>query len=325
MTAHGVQVDAIVGLDIGGTKTAVVVGDRRGGILSREQFATSPGRGFRPVWEELRVSIRRALDRRGAAVSAISVSIGGPLDTANGIVKSPPNLPGWSDIPLKQMLVDEFRLPVFVEHDGNAGALAEWYFGAGRGFRNIIFITMGTGLGAGLILNGKLYRGTSDVAGEIGHIRIAEHGPMAYGKPGSLEGFGSGAGIARLAGTMFPSLWGPAATVVEVYEKYRAGSAEAMAVFDRAALHFGRGLAILVDLLNPERIILGGIGMRLADALVEPARRALAAEALPEALRVCEVVPALLGESIGDLAALCAAYDQGGLLMREQQPEGGSR
>lgn len=322
MTAQSGQAVSIIGLDIGGTKTAVVAGDRRGGIHAREEFATSPGRGFQPVWDELRGCIRRTLDRSGGTASAISVSIGGPLDTANGIVKSPPNLPGWSDIPLKQMLNDEFRLPVFVEHDGNAGALAEWYFGAGKGFRNIVFITMGTGFGAGLILNGKLYRGTCDVAGEMGHIRIAEHGPLAYGKMGSLEGFGSGAGIARLASMMFPLLWGPAASVIDVYDGYRTGSVEAMAVFDRAALHLGRGLAILVDLLNPERIILGGIGMRMADALVDPARRVLAAEALPEALRVCEVVPAFLGESIGDLASLCAAYDQGGLLLQVQQNEG---
>ena len=153
-------------------------------------------------------------------------------------------------------------------------------------------------------------------------MRIAEHGPLSYGKLGSLEGFGSGGGIARLAGMMFPSLWGPGTTVMDVHDAYRAGSAEALAVFDRAALYLGRGLAILADLLNPERIILGGIGMRLADALVEPAKRVLAAEALPEALDVCEVVPAMLGESIGDLAALCAAYDQGGLLIRNAQGDG---
>lgn len=322
MTAREVHAASIIGLDIGGTKTAVVAGDRLGGVHAREQFATLPERGFRPVFEELTACARRILDRCAGTASAISVSIGGPLDVEKGIVKSPPNLPGWTDIPLKQLLKDEFRLPVFVEHDGNAGALAEWYFGAGKGFNNIVFMTMGTGLGAGLILGGKLYRGTSDVAGEMGHIRIAEHGPLAYGKMGSLEGFGSGAGIARLAAMMYPALWGPAATVIDVYDAYRAGSVEAMAVFDRAALHLGRGLAMLVDLLNPERIILGGIGMRMTDALVEPARRVLAAEALPEALRVCEVVPALLGESIGDHAALCAAYDQGGMLLRTEQHEG---
>jgi glucokinase len=311
--------ERIIGLDIGGTKTAVVIGDRKGAILNREQFPTAPERGFAAAFQDLRAAVRRSIERTSGSAVAISVSIGGPLDIGNGVIKSPPHLPGWTDIPLKKLLGEEFRLPVYCEHDGNAGALAEWYFGAGRGFRNIVFITMGTGFGAGLILDGRLYRGTSDVAGEIGHIRIAEHGPRAYGKTGSLEGFASGTGIALLAAAMFPALWGTGATAFDVYEAFRSGSAEAMAVFDRAALHLGRGLAMLVDLLNPERIILGGIGMRIVDALVEPARRVLEAEALPEALRVCAVVPAELGESIGDCAALCAAFDQGGLLLRDER------
>jgi glucokinase len=189
--------NVVIGLDIGGTKTAVVAGDRRGNVLQRTQFMTEPRRGFATVFDELKARTRAMLGKHEGHVAALSVSIGGPLDILRGVIKSPPNLPGWTDIPLKQLLLDEFGLPVFVEHDGNAGALAEWYFGAGRGFRNIVFITMGTGFGAGLILDGRLYRGTSDVAGEIGHIRVAEDGPDSYGKPGSLEGFGSGSGIAR--------------------------------------------------------------------------------------------------------------------------------
>jgi glucokinase len=303
----------IIGLDIGGTKTAVVSGDVHGTIRHRVQFPTDPLRGFDPVYRELCGAVRAVRAKDSAPVAALSVSIGGPLEVLKGIIHSPPNLPGWTDIPLKQMLADEFGLPVYVEHDGNAGALAEWYFGAGRGFRNIIFITMGTGTGAGLILNGALYRGTSDVAGEIGHLRIAEHGPASYGKAGSLEGFASGSGIAHLATMMYPALYPAGTSVLQLHEAYRAGSTEAMAVFDRASLYLGRGLANLADTLNPERIILGGLGMRLTDALVEPARRVFAEEALPAARSVCAIVPAMLGESIGDLAALCAAFDQGGL------------
>ena len=305
--------DRIIGLDIGGTKTAVVVGDRRGTILRREQFATRPERGSDAVLASITSALRRTLTDAGGTIVAISVSIGGPLDILRGVVKSPPNLPGWTNIPLKDLLADEFHLPVFVEHDGNAGALAEWYFGAGRGFRNIVFITMGTGFGAGLILDGRLYRGTSDVAGEIGHIRIAEHGPVSYGKAGSLEGFGSGSGIARLAQMMYPKIW-KEISVTELHDAYRAGSVEAMAVFERAALYLGRGLAIVADALNPERIILGGLGLRLTDALIEPAKRIFAVETLPEALRVCQIVPAGLGEAIGDYASLAAALEQGGLL-----------
>jgi len=304
----------ILGLDIGGTKTALVLGSMRGGILWRTQFPTHAGRGFAIVFAEINQTIETALNSAGGNVVAISVSIGGPLDVLNGIIKSPPNLPGWTNIPLKKLLAERYSLPVYIEHDGNAGALAEFYFGAGRNFRNIIFITMGTGFGAGLILNGQLYRGASDCAGEIGHIRIAEDGPWCYGKAGSLEGFGSGTGIAKLAQTMYPKIWNESATVIDIYNKHQAGLHEAREVFERAGFYLGRGLAILADTLNPERIILGGIGMRLGEALLAPAKRVFYEEALPQAAEVCEIVPAQLGEAIGDIASLCAAFDQGKML-----------
>jgi len=304
----------ILGVDIGGTKTAVLLGTLHGEIRHRTELPTAAQRGFSAVFQEIVTAIDKTIHSVPADVAALSVSIGGPLDVLQGIILSPPNLPGWDRIPLKQLLADRFHLPVYIEHDGNAGALAEFYFGAGRGARNIVFLTMGTGLGAGLILDGRLYRGTSDVAGELGHIRIAEDGPDCYGKPGSLEGFASGTGIARLAHMMFPGRWPKNMTVKELYADYQAGSEEARVVFSRAAQAFGRGLAMITDMLNPERIILGGLGMRLQDALVEPALAILAAEALPHALAVCRVVPAALGENIGDYAALVAAYDQGGLL-----------
>jgi glucokinase len=243
-------------------------------------------------------------------VDAVSVSIGGPLDVLQGIILSPPNLPGWDAVPLKELLTARFHLPVYVEHDGNAGALAEWMFGAARGKRNVIFLTMGTGFGGGFILDGRLYRGTTDVAGEVGHLRIADDGPDCYGKPGSLEGFTSGTGIALLAHRMYPGRWNKSMTVRDLADADRTGSPEAHAVFAAAARNFGRGLALLIDTLNPECIVLGGLGMRLQDVLVQPALRVAEEESLPRAWKACQVVPAQLGEAIGDLAALCAAIDQ---------------
>jgi glucokinase len=303
----------ILGVDIGGTKTAVVLGTLHGEIVHRSELPTGAQRGFDAVYHDITMAIETTIRPVAADVVALSVSIGGPLDVLQGVILSPPNLPGWDRIPLKQLLAGRFHMPVYIEHDGNAGALAEYHFGAGRGARNIVFLTMGTGFGAGLILDGRLYRGTNDVAGEIGHIRIAEDGPDCYGKPGSLEGFASGTGIARLARMMFPGRWPQTITVKELYTEYGAGVDEARVVFSRAAQAFGRGLAMIADMLNPERIILGGLGMRLQDALVEPALAIFAAEALPRALAVCRVVPASLGENIGDYAALVAAYDQGRL------------
>jgi glucokinase len=301
----------ILGLDIGGTKTAAVLGTQRGDIRWRKQLATKPDCGFESTFSKITAMAREALASSPERVEAISVSIGGPLDVLNGIVKSPPNLPGWNEIPLKRLLKEQFSLPVYVEHDGNAGALAEFYFGAGRGSRNIVFLTMGTGFGAGLILDGKLYRGTNDTAGEIGHIRIAEDGPYCYGKAGSLEGFCSGTGMAKLARSMFPSLWNESSTVSDLYNVYQSGSPEARQVFEKAGLYLGRAFAMIGDLLNPERIILGGLGMRIGDAFLPMAQRVFREEALPQVAAVCTIVPAQLGETIGDIASLCAAIDQG--------------
>lgn len=303
----------ILGLDIGGTKTAAVVGTPKGEIRWRKQISTGASRGFDAAFSDICQLARGAVAASPEHVDAVSVSIGGPLDVLNGIVKSPPNLPDWHDVPLKRILHEQLLLPVYVEHDGNAGALAEFYFGAGRGFRNIVFLTMGTGFGAGLILNGRLYRGSNDTAGEIGHVRIAEDGPLCYGKIGSLEGFGSGTGIAKLAQMMYPGLWTPSVTVSELYEAFRHGSAEAKRVFETAALQIGRAFAMIGDLLNPERIILGGLGMRVGDAFLPTAERVFREEALPQVVAICRVVPAELGESIGDIASLCAAIDQGAM------------
>lgn len=212
----------ILGLDIGGTKTAAVVGDQNGRVHQRTSSPRVQGAGFFATFAEL--CDQAELVRAGRAVDVISVSIGGPLEIEPGVIHSPPNLPGWDDIPLKSLLEERFGLPVHVEHDGNAGALAEWYFGAARGARNVVFLTMGTGFGAGLILNGKLYRGACDLAGEVGHVRIAETGLEAFGKAGSWEGFCGGAGIARLAAVRFPRRWGDEQiTARDIADLARAG------------------------------------------------------------------------------------------------------
>lgn len=310
----------IIGIDVGGTKTAVVLGSLAGSLKWRKQFGMQAGRSFGDTFEELCRHVEEGRRSADADVVALSVSIGGPLDVLQGIIMSPPHLPEWRDVRLKQILSARFGLPVYVEHDGNAGALAEFYFGAGMGLRNIIFLTMGTGFGGGLILNGRLYRGTSDVAGEFGHVRIAEDGPLCYGKRGSLEGFASGTGIARLAREMYPERYGEGVTTADLYRDYEKGEKEAAAVFGRASFHLGRGFALMADTLNPQRIILGGLGVRVFDALVKPSLEVFEKEALPEAFRVCRIVPAELGEAIGDYASLCAALDQGGLFQVMNRP-----
>ena len=197
-----------IGVDIGGTKTAVVLGCEGPELFAKAQLKTrnfsTPEKGI----EEIAAIIGRVLQERNiphSQIQSVGVSCGGPLDIDRGLILSPPNLPGWDRTPIVSMLRESLGIPVYLQNDANAGALAEWRWGAGKGCRNIIFLTFGTGLGAGLIVNGQLYTGANDMAGEVGHIRLAEFGPAGYGKIGTLEGFASGGGIAQVAKTVILS------------------------------------------------------------------------------------------------------------------------
>ena len=186
---------SLLGLDIGGTKTAVVVGDRSGAVLERREIASGAARGFDAMFGDLAREVDAAL-ARAPSVDAIGVSIGGPLDADAGLVLGPPHLPGWDRVPLAALLRERTGRPVYLDHDAKAGALAEWMFGAPRGTRSAVFLTCGTGLGAGVIADGRLLRGAADAAGEVGHWRVAADGPSLYGKRGSWEGYASGTGLA---------------------------------------------------------------------------------------------------------------------------------
>ncbi len=302
-----------IGIDIGGTKCAVVLGDEEGHVLDR--FAMPTG-ACAPTLEALFAAVAKHRD-----YAAIGVSCGSPLDAERGIIQSPPNLPGWDDVHIVDMLTERFGVPAFLRNDADAGALAEWKFGAGRGTKHMIFLTCGTGMGAGLILGGRLYAGASGAGGEVGHMRLAEIGPVGYGKAGSFEGFCSGGGIAQ-TGEMVarmraqvgrPVPWddGTPITAKRLAEAAYAGDEAAREVWDRTAEMLGRGVAILIDVLNPQRIVIGSIFARSGDLLRPGMERVIARECLPHAAAACEIVPAALGERIGDMAALSIAV--GGL------------
>ncbi len=226
-------------------------------------------------------------------------------------------------MPIVEELQKALGCPAFLQNDANACALAEWRLGAGIGTRNMVFLTFGTGMGAGLILNGNLYEGTSDLGGEVGHIRLAEDGPEGYGKAGSFEGFCSGGGIARLARAE-AAKWLAAGRAVSfcsdesgvdsittkaVGDAAEAGDLLAREVLATTVRYLGRGLALLMDILNPQRIVIGSIFIRCRRFLQPSMDAEIAREALPGAAAVCEVVPAKLGESIGDYASLSVAVD----------------
>jgi glucokinase len=301
----------IFGWDVGGTKTALLLGDRQGQIHRRVELTTPAREPFEVALPLLAAAGQRFLAECAnsglSPVEALSVSVGGPLDIEQGVLFAPPHLAAWGEAHLKAGLEQAFQLPVYVEHDGNAGALAEFHFGAGMGARNLVFLTVGTGLGAGIILNGQIYHGSTDMAGEVGHIRMAEDGPLEYGKAGSWEGFSSGSGLAQLAHLRDPRRWPAGVTTREVVGAALAGDASALAVVEESGRWLGRGMAILVDLLNPDVIVVGTLGVVLGDLLLAPARAMLQAEALPRAAQACRVVPAALGSRLGDVAALMAA------------------
>jgi glucokinase len=303
----------ILGLDIGGTKTAMVLGTLNAEVVARHEISTPAKLDFEAAMQIICTAIDAFLGQLCVSgcqpPQAISISIGGPLNIADGILFSPPHLAAWGEAHLKQYLHEKYTLPILLEHDGNAGALAEYYFGAGRGANNLIFLTMGTGLGAGIILNGAIYHGATDSAGEVGHIRLAEEGPTEYGKVGSWEAFACGAGIVKLAYLRNPQEFPPTTTTSNIIRRALAGDPPALELIHEVGIWMGKGLAILVDVLNPDVIILGTLGVLLGDLVLAPAREVLEKEALPISNRACKIVPAQLGSSLMDVGCLMAAFD----------------
>jgi glucokinase len=313
----------LAGLDIGGTKCAVVIGteDLQGiQILAKQSFPTpdTPEKALTKMMDALEKMLS---EQKEYVLTAIGISCGGPLDSKKGLILSPPNLPNWDQIDVLTPLRDRFQVPVSVQNDANACGLAEWKWGAGKGTQNMVFLTFGTGMGAGFILDGRLYTGTNDMAGEVGHVRLEQDGPIGYGKAGSFEGFCSGGGIARLAQMMVKEWFSQGKTTAicssreeiaeitakSVADAANAGDELANQVYQIVGQKLGRGLALLIDMLNPEKIIVGSIYLR-QEALLKPiVMEELRKEALPFSLEVCEVVPSGLKESVGDLASLSVA------------------
>lgn len=313
------------GVDIGGTKTAIVLSSNPPTVLKRIEFPTRAAEGPEPTMHRIISAIREALFSQQLTPSdlhAIGVSCGSPLDPITGMIMAPPNLPTWQNVPITYLLTNEFGVNCYLENDANAGALAEHHYGAGKGTQNMVFLTMGTGLGAGLIFDGRLYRGTCFAAGEIGHVRLTRSGPIGYHKVGSAEGWASGAGMAQVAvqnvrkalergqvTTLTESDHNAAAypSAEEVWKKAQEGDAIARRIIHNTGRKLGVVMAILIDLLNPECIVVGGLAIRMGDAILEPAQETARRESLGPSFDVCSITSAGLSEQIGDVASLCIA------------------
>lgn len=304
-----------LGIDIGGTKCAVLKGVGKD-IVYREAFATMDCKSTLD-------KIFSMIEKLDDDYEAIGISCGGPLDEKKGIIQSPPNLPGWDNVEIVKILEERFHKPAFLLNDANACALAEWKYGAGMQCENMAFLTFGTGLGAGLVINGRLYSGTNGNAGEVGHIRLAKRGEIGFGKYGSFEGFCSGGGIARMGKTLAkkrlaqgkPTAFCPTENDLDkitaklLAEYANNGDKDAKSVYDKCGYKLGEGLSILIDILNPQVIVIGSVFARSQNLLVPEMQKAIKKEALGISANVCKIVPAVLGEQIGDVAALITAEE----------------
>ena len=315
----------VVGIDIGGTKLATVVADSTGHILSKVRKPTFAERGPEYALQLLSDMVRESIELTGLkqnAISAMGVSCGGPLDTKTGVVYSPPNLPGWDALPLKAKLESEFQIPVTIENDANASALAEYRFGGGRGYDVLLYMTMSTGIGGGIVINGQIYHGANDSAGEVGHQILLPDGPLCgCGKRGCLEALCSGPAIARRAQAAIRKQLETGKTETtellkltdgcietvkseHVLAAARTGDALALQLVDETAYYMGWGIANLVNILNPDIVLLGTIAIAAGDLLLDPIRKTVAKFAMTRPAEAVKIEPAQLGETLGDLAAI---------------------
>ena len=319
-----------LGLDIGGTKCAVVLGryeNEKMNIVCRKAIPTEVKKGYNYTIGKLFSLSNEIMNENNLdynKIESVGISCGGPLDSKKGVIMSPPNLSGWDNVPIVSMCEAEFGLKAYLQNDANACAVAEWKFGAGVGSENMIFLTFGTGMGAGLILNGRLYEGTNGMAGEIGHVRMEKDGPVGYGKAGSFEGYCSGGGIAQYAKKLtldaivngeIPSYCSSADEIESVTAKTVAIAADsgdplALRIYEICGEYLGRGLSVLIDVLNPEVIVIGSIYERSGELLKKTMQKTIEQEALSLSASVCNIVPAKLGDNIGDYAALAVAFNK---------------
>jgi len=305
-------------VDLGGTKILSVVADEQGSILGEDRRATEADEGPEAGLEHIEASLEAALAGAGLGrddLRAVGVCSPGPIDPARGVLPEASNLPGWIDVPIRQYLIDRLGIPAILEHDATAAAYGEFVYGAGRGCRHIVYITVSTGIGGGLVLNGQLYRGASGAAGELGHITIDAEGPLCFcGKPGHVEGLASGRAIARQAEAVVARGGSPLMarlvegegelTAATVHRAADAGDPEAIRILERAGYYLGIGLAAYVDIFNPEAIIIGGGLRHIRDHYLVPAEQEMARRAMQEPLKVVRLVEAELGDYSGAMGVV---------------------
>jgi glucokinase len=310
---------AVLAIDIGGTKLAAGIVDTEGRILARGEVPTLAAQGLETVLGRIVELGRNLLSRPEVAdvpVHRVGVGCAGPVDLKAGLVFNPPNLPGWTRVPLTDHIQRALELPTVLENDANAAALGEFRYGAGRGARSIVYLTVSTGIGGGIILEGKIWHGLKDAAGEIGHMTVCPDGPLCgCGSRGCLEALASGTSIARrareavAAGRQTGLSEIPALTSADVVRLARAGDVVAREVWDSAVRYLGIGVAAVITILAPERVVIGGGVTRAGDFLFQPVREEVRQRVKLVPVELVPIVPAALGPDVGILGAAAVALD----------------
>jgi glucokinase len=313
MTAAPRRKEYLGAVDLGGSKILSVIAQGDGRRLGEDRRSTSAEEGPEVVLERIVGSLEDALAKAGLQrgdLAAVGICSPGPCDIDAGVISSAPNLPGWRDVPICRYLEERLGVPARLENDANAAALGEHVYGAGRGCRHLIYMTVSTGIGGGLIIDGRLYRGATGVAGELGHMVIDPDGPLCgCGNRGCLEALASGTAIAA-RGEELVAQGGSALLAKLVQEQGKltaaivgqaaeAGDSASRDIIRRAGYYLGIGFASYVNIFNSEVIIIGGGLAKLGELLLGPARAEMEARAMSEALKAVQLKLAELGDYVG--------------------------
>ncbi len=304
-----------IGIDVGGTNVKIALVDDKGSILYSNSVPTRAEMGYQYTVNNIKQAIKDLIsETKVSNIEGIGFDFPGQIDYKNGIVRLAPNIPGWVNIPIAKIIEDEFQIPTKIDNDVHCAALGELNFGAGKGCENFICMTVGTGIGSGIVINGKLVRGASNAAGELGHIKLQMHeGPLCgCGDFGCLEAFASGPSIVAMAeeyimggkATKYREIAnGSEITPFVVAEAAKQGDPVARKIFTRVGEYIGFGLSSIVNLLNPEKIIIGGGVADAGNILLDPIRETIKKRSMAVAGSAVEVVPAELGNTAGVIGA----------------------
>ena len=310
----------VIGVDLGGTLIRAVRTDLAGEKVARAQLPTQAEAGGEAVMERVNTIIEEIL-REVELDEVLGIGIGapGPID-ADGRIYDPPNLPNWGDFSLSERIFDRFKRPAFAGNDANLAALGEHRFGAGQGVDDLVYLTVSTGIGGGLISGGKLLLGARGYAAEVGHQTLVAGGPICgCGQPGHLEALASGPSIARNAKERLEA--GASSTIADfgqeitsksISEAAKAGDELARELFAEAGFYIGLGLVNLIHILEPSRVLIGG-GVSLAgDLLFEPIRETAHQRVMSPIYREVEILPAALGADVGLMGAVALVLSGSG-------------